>query len=69
MEVLFNLHHPDVFAISNSNALFYQSNAKEISSKKKFLPQLFFTKDTDVNVDIKVSRTATVSSVFDLWSR
>ena len=59
MEVLFNLHYSDVFAITNakSNALFYQSYAKEPDSgakKKQFSPQLFFTKDSEGTAEVKV---------------
>ena len=61
MEVLFNLHYPDVFAIANSNALFYQSYDEDKDVKeRKFSPQLFLTKDSDANADVKVCLFASI---------
>ena len=65
MEIAFNSHYSDVFVVANSNACFYRLVVEGYGSKSQTIsPEIFLTKDSDVNSDVRVHRPVVLLLVY-----
>ena len=54
MEITFNYYNSKAFAVASSSVSFYRLPDENLSGAESVSPQLFLTKDIDVNADVRV---------------